>query len=46
MITVFLSLNEAKRLFDALEQVSGDPSIDRFIENLGYRIEAGDNLAP
>ena len=42
MISVSLSLDEAKRLFDALENVTGNDSIDRFVENLGYRIEAAD----
>lgn len=44
MITVSMSLAEAKRLFDALEPATGTvvPTVERFLENLGFRIEAAD----
>jgi len=50
MINLSMSIDEAKRIFDALEsnvstfEGTADQSatIDRLIEALGFRIEAGD----
>jgi hypothetical protein len=51
MITVYLSIDEAKELFDALEAASTaeeffsgheSETVNEFIDNLGFRIEAAD----
>lgn len=44
-ITLHLSINEAKKVFDALENLRDcDLPLTELAENLGYRIEAADEV--
>ena len=45
IITLHLSMDEAKKVFDALENLRDcDLPLTELAENLGYRIEAADEV--
>lgn len=45
IVTLYLSMDEAKKIFDALENLRDcDLPLTELTENLGYRIEAADEV--